>query len=40
MILFYMNQDTVRDLAVIIEYIKDRGFLIEGLSSLLSEELL
>ena len=39
MILFYMNQDTVQELSVIIDYIKGKGFDIVGLSSLLSEEL-
>lgn len=38
-ILLEMNQETVTELAIIIDYIKGKGFKIGGLSSMLSEEL-
>lgn len=39
MILFDMNKETVEELAVIIDYIKGKGFKIGGLSTLISEDL-
>lgn len=38
-ILFDMNKETVEELAVIIDYIKGKGFKIDGLSALISEDL-
>lgn len=38
-ILFDMNKETVEELAVIIDYIKGKGFKIGGLSTLISEDL-
>ena len=39
MILLSMNQDTIKELGTIIDYIKGKGFKIGTLSSLLSETL-
>lgn len=38
MILFYMNQDTINELSIVIDYIRGKGIKIVGLSELLSEE--
>jgi hypothetical protein len=38
-ILLPMNNETVKELSIIIDYIKGKGFKIVGLSSLLSEEI-
>ena len=39
MILFSMNQDTIKELEFVIDYIRGKGFKIVGLSKLLSENL-
>ena len=39
MILFYMNQDTVRDLGVILDYIHSKGYEFSLLSQLISEDI-
>ena len=38
-ILLNMNNETINELSIIIDYIKGKGLKIEGLSKVLSEEL-
>ena len=38
MILFYLNQDTINELSIVIDYIRGKGIKIVGLSELLSEK--